>query len=130
MESTNTNVIDYDLNLDRNCSTSFLESDQGLRLRCLDFVTRRSPYTSPVYQMIEAEMLLQYLKTGKIPLKSNRNAEQFADELLSRSLDQLIEERKNSNESKDSSNPIPDDFGNLSSSIKAFVRKLGFKRGK
>lgn len=99
--------------------------DEQIRMECVNLVVQREHgYNFPVYHMIEAEMLYQYVKSGKIPMSGFENAGIAVEMLLNTSLDQLINERKNSNQTADSSNKNADSLQIPESFVNRFLSKL------
>ena len=99
--------------------------DKELRLKCLEFVTNNgSSYNFPVYQMIEAEMLFNYLTTGELPVKDHALALISASNLLKAALKQLTDEIEQSNQSTDSCNDNSAKLDIPQSFIDRFLSKL------
>lgn len=107
-----------------------MDTDQELRLKCVEFVTRQDNYVSrsPILHMIHAQMLFNFINTGKLPVVSYPDANRFADDLLQKSLDLMIEEREQSDKSANPSNDNPKTLNFLESLIVPFARKLGFEK--
>lgn len=99
-------------------------NDQELRLKCLEFVTKYSSFDFPVYQMIEAEMLFHYLKTGELPVKDHALASISASDLLKISLKQFSKEIKQGDQSADGSNDNSSKLDVPQSFIDRFLSKL------
>ena len=99
--------------------------DEKLRLECLKFVVNQDKnYNFPVYQMLEAEMLYQYVKNGTLPMSGNRNASVEIEKLLSASFELLNKEVNDSNQSADSCNSNSDGLQIPESFVKRFLSKL------
>lgn len=104
-------------------------SDKELRLKCLEFIIKNSNtgYNFPVYQMLEAQMLYQWITTGTLPIAGKKSSETMASDLLKKAIDVLIEERKQSNQAANGSDTdsdnldIPESF--LSLFLSYFRRK-------
>ena len=107
-----------------------MDTDQELRLKCVEFVTRQESYVSrsPILHMVHAQMLFNFISTGKLPIISYPNADQFADELLQKSLDLMIEERKQRDQSADPTNDNPQTLNFFESLAVSLCCKLGFKK--
>lgn len=99
-------------------------NDQELRLKCLGFVAQYSSFDFPVYQMIEAEMLFNYLKTGKLPVENFALASISASDLLKASLKQLSKEIEQGDQSADGSNDNSSKLDVPQSLIDRFLSKL------
>ena len=99
-------------------------NDQELRLKCLEFVTKYSSFDFPVYQMIEAEMLFNYLKTGELPVEGYTSSSISASDLLKSSLKQLFKEIEQGNQSADGSNDNSSKLDVPQSFINRFLSKL------
>lgn len=103
-------------------------NEQELRLKCLEFVTQNSSFDFPVYQMIEAEMLFNYLKTGELPVENFELASISASDLLKASLKQLSKEIGQSDQSADGSNDNSSKLDVPQSFIDRFLSKLRRKK--
>lgn len=100
-------------------------NEQELRLKCIELIIEKEGgYNFPVYQMIEAEMLYKYITEGKLPKSSNNKAPIEIDKLLQKSLDELIKERSNCNQSTGGCNPNSDDLQIPKTFIYRFLSKL------
>ena len=100
-------------------------SSEGIRLECLKFVVQQERiYNFPVYQMLEAEMLYQYVTTGKLPMAGLKDANVEAGRLLRSALEQLIKECNNSNQSADGGNGDADSLQVPESFINRLLSKL------
>lgn len=99
-----------------------------LRLKCLEFVVNHHHgYNWPIYQMIEAEMIMRYITLGELPASSLEfaNAKTSLHILLQEALKQLIKERDNSNKAANGSNA---DANNLKKPESKLARLLCFFR--
>lgn len=78
-----------------------------IRLKCLEFIVNHDGnYRWPIFQMIEAEILFQYVTQGKLPTRNNEfcNAHESVDLLLERAFQELIKERDKGYKPTDSGN--------------------------
>lgn len=107
-----------------------MTEDQHIRLKCLEYVSGNTTHPFAIHRMIEAQMLFQFVRDGRIPVKTSAGADVFARELLEKALDQLLDEREKARQSADSSNYQTDDFNCSESLVRTFLRRLGFKRAK
>ncbi len=106
-----------------------MNADQELRFKCIEFVTRQETYISrsPILHMVHAQMLFNFIDSGKLPMVSYPDADKFADDLLQKSLDLMIEERKQSDKSPDSADENPKTLNFLESLALNFGKKLRLK---
>ena len=107
-------------------------AEQQLRMECLQLVTMRNKNCNfPVYVLLEAELIYQYVTGGKILLFSPENVHQTASvevgKLLSAALDQLMNERKNSNQTANGGDSDSDSLQTSKSFIDTFLSKLGWE---
>jgi hypothetical protein len=104
--------------------------DQELRLKCIEFVTRQETYvtSSPILHMIHAQMLFRYIKTGTLPIISYPDANKFTDDLLQKSLDLMIEERKQCEQPNETADQNPQALNFLEALVPSFCSKLRFKK--
>lgn len=104
-------------------------SDEELRLKCIDFVSRQDHYHPghPVETMINAQMLFQFVKSGKLPMVGLPDAQEFTELVVEKALDLLGEKRNDGYQSASGSNQNPVQL-NL---LEKFAFRLALKfRGK
>jgi hypothetical protein len=95
--------------------------EKELRLKCIEFAIKySSSYNFPVYQMMEAELLYNYISNGTLPTIGRESAQIEIKKLLNAALDELIKERQNCNQATNSGNPDP----NCLETPKPFIDRL------
>lgn len=78
-------------------------NEKELRLKCIEFAIKySSSYNFPVYQMMEAELLYNYISNGTLPTIGRESAQIEIKKLLNAALDELIKERQNCNQATNS----------------------------
>lgn len=110
-----------------NINTTIV-SDEELRLECIRFTIKNDcshgAYNFPLYQMLEAQMLYQWIRTGILPIPGKKSSATMASDLLQKALDVLIEERKQSNQAAYSSDTDPNDLDIPESFLSRFLSVL------
>ena len=106
-------------------------SDQELRLKCLEFVLgHEGRIDYPLYQMIQASILFRFIKEGIIPTasKTYRPNDNFADQLIQKALDVLIDERAKSNQATQGGNGNADNLDIPEHLVSRFLSRFRWKK--